>query len=373
MVNFGPLPAEKREMAAQAHALREGDDVVAGSDAVAELEHFDGSLTRLDTGATAALRRIADPTGQAHVILDLGPGASWHRTSPTRVRGGQYEARTPTASALARAAVFVVRRDVDGGAWFAVLRGTVVVRGHAGGMVVLRAGESVHAAAEGSLGSVSDAGVDTLAHDEWVAVNQLLDAEAAGTPDVAVGEGEFGPEGVSEADIDVDVDVDEGREREHPWRVGVAAGLALGLAVFSVVIGRAGTKQPAEPTAEDPAIAVPGPPAFATPAVTAPNATSAPAPVAEKPPAAVPTAEVTGKTCTRSRGVVVYNGSLHNHAAGTASFRVHVSFITADGAVVTTATTTVADVPADATRSFKASAAAGSTAAACEVDRVEPV
>lgn len=372
MVNFGPRPAEKREMAAQAHALHEGDDVVAGSDAVAELEHFDGSLTRLDAGATAALQRIADPTGQAHVILDLGPGASWHRTSPTRMRGGQYEARTPVASALARAAVFVVRRDEDGGSWFAVLGGTVVVRGHAGGMVVLRTGETVCAAADGSLGVVVDPGVDDLARDEWVAVNQLLDADAAVMEDLVRDEfPEDEPEAVA------DVVEDEGRE--HPWRVGVAAGLALGLAVFSVVIGRGGTKQPAEPTESDPAIAVPGPPAFATPAVTAPTVTDnvAPAPVAERtaaPATAAPIAQVTSKSCTRSQGgVVVYSGSLHNHAAATAAFRVHVSFITAKGDVVTSTTATVADVPADGTVAFKASAPAGSTAAACEVTRVEAI
>lgn len=380
MVNFAAESAEKREMAAVAQALHEGDDIVAGSDAVAEVEHFDGSLTRLDAGATAALQRIADPTGQAHLVLDLGPGASWHRTSPLRARGSKYEARTPAASALARSASFVVRRHDDGSGWFAALSGTVIVRGRAGGMVVLRAGETVSAAPDGSLAEVADRGVRSLATDEWVAVNAVLDADGHAVeprpqPAPAV---EAATEAVAEAEVG-----DDASDREHPWRVGVAAGLALALAVFSVVIGRAGTKQPAEQTERDPAIAVPGPPAFATPAVTAPRsattaaptADAAPAPVAEPAAAApeAPTASITNKSCTRAGGgTVVYTGSLHNHAATTADFTVHVQFTSAKGSVVAATTATVSDVPAGATRTFRASGAAGGAATACEVSRVAP-
>ena len=390
---------------ATANALHEGDDVVAGSDAVAEIEHFDGSLTRLDTGATAALQRIADADGQPHLVLHLGPGARWHRTPPTRTRGGQYEAQAPAASALARAASFVVRTEEDGGAWFAALAGTLVIRGRAGGMVVLRAGETVTAASDGTLGHVAEPGTAALAEDDWVAVNAVLDGDLS---DLEAALAEAPVEALASMIPDVDTDPsaepDEfDPDREHPWRVGVAAGIALALAVASVIIGRAGTPTPderSEQAGRDPRIAVPGPPAFSTPAFTTPDNTRPlpearalppedlvappppvePAAATESPiPTPAPVAQpatVTGTSCTRARGgVVVYTGVLRNRATTEGTYHVHVRFVTAKGATVATASTTVADVAPDASKRFRATSPAnvGSTATACEVDSVEPV
>ena len=361
-----------------AEALHEGDDVLAGTESVAELHHFDGSVTRLDTGATAALDRIADPDGRPHVVLRLGPGNSWHRTAAERAGRGQYEARSATASAMARTATFVVRCGDDGSAWFAVLAGTVVVRSHVGGTVVLRAGETVDAAADGALGDVVDAG-DALASEEWVAVNILLDEEEA-PPVVETGpvheasvvepEPEpaprLEPEPAAEPRADDDEPVLFEDDGDHPWRVGVAAAAAIGIGIFSVVIGRAGTATPVQQPENDPAIAVPGPPAFATPAFTAPASTAAP--TAETPPridepateqaaagsepttsstAGSPVAttavyDLDGRNCSRGgTNVIVYNGTLHNHAAAARTFTVHVKFTTSRGAIVATASSTV--------------------------------
>ena len=359
-----------------AEALHEGDDVLAGTGSVAELHHFDGSVTRLDTDATAALDRIADPDGRPHVVLRLGPGNSWHRTAVERSGRGQYEARTSTASAMARTATFVVRCHDDGAAWFAVLAGTVVVRSHVGGTVVLRAGETVDAAADGALGDVVDAG-QALGSEEWVAVNILLDEEEA-PPVVEAGpvheafvvadpEPELEPEPEPHAQADDDDEAvlfeDDG---DHPWRVGVAAAAAIGIGIFSVVIGRAGTATPVQQAQDDPAIAVPGPPAFATPAFTAPASSTASTtetpPRVEEPMAdqgagdAEPTTSSTagnpvattavydldGRSCSRGgTNVIAYNGTLHNHATTARTFTVHVKFTTGRGAIVATASTTV--------------------------------
>lgn len=359
-------------------ALHEGDDVLAGTESVAELHHFDGSVTRLDTGATAALDRIADPDGRPHVVMRLGPGNSWHRTAAERSGRGQYEARAAAASAMARTATFVVRCHDDGVAWFAVLAGTVVVRSHVGGTVVLRAGETVDAAADGALGDVVDAG-QALANDEWVAVNILLDEEEA--PPVV----EAGP--VHEASVVAEPTPDPESETEaragdahgaddnpvlfdddgdHPWRVGVAAAAAIGIGIFSVVIGRAGTATPVQQQ-DDPAIAVPGPPAFATPAFTAP-ASNAAASTAETPPrvdgpvadqagagggaatsstagspaATTATYDLDGRNCSRGgTSAIAYNGTLLNQATTARTFTVHVKFTTSRGDIVATASTTV--------------------------------
>lgn len=348
----------------EADALHEGDDVLAGTESVAELHHFDGSVTRLDTGATAALDRIADPDGRPHVVLRLGPGNSWHRTVAERTGRGQYEARTASASAMARTATFVVRCDADGGAWFAALVGTVVVRSHTGGTVVLRAGETLEAATDGALGEVVDVG-DALATEDWVAVNILLDEdERPPVPEPVVAIEPNDADEADEADAPDD-DLLAENDGDHPWRVGVAAAAAIGIGIFSVVIGRAGTATPLQEPADDPAIAVPGPPAFSTPAFTAPAAT---APTAETPPrpvdapagdqASPPAAsanassgsavattaayDLDGRSCSRGgTSVIVYNGTLHNQAAAAHTFTVHVKFTTGRGDIVATASDTV--------------------------------
>lgn len=388
-----------------AEALHEGDDVLAGTGSVAELHHFDGSVTRLDTDATAALDRIADPDGRPHVVLRLGPGNSWHRTATERSGRGQYEARSAGASAMARTATFVVRCHDDGGAWFAVLAGTVVVRSHEGGTVVLRAGETVDAAADGALGDVVDAG-QALAGDEWIAVNILLDEEEA-PPVVEAGpvheafvvaepEPEPAPPPPTHADDDGPVLFED--DGDHPWRVGVAAAAAIGIGIFSVVIGRAGTATPVQQPENDPAIAVPGPPAFATPAFTAP-ASSAPStaetpPRVEEPPAeqagaggepttsstagnpvaTTATYDLDGRSCSRGgTNVIVYNGTLHNHATTARTFTVHVKFTTSRGTIVATASTTVTVGAGDrkAVRAATPPLRNARTASVCDVLRVD--
>ena len=375
-----------------AKALHEGDDVLVGTETVAELFHFDGSTTRLDTGATAALERIADADGRPHVVLRLGSGNSWHRTAATRSRGTQYEARTASASAASRNGVFVVRCRPDGTAWFASLDGTVIVRGAAGGTVVLRAGEEVTATAEGTLDEVSEPGPDGLAANDWVAVNDLLDHEEDAAAPAEPGEApgvEAAPQPVGDDEFD---EFDEFVDDDHPWRVGVAAVVAISIAIFSVVIGRAGTATPIDPE-QDPAIAVPGPPAFASPAFPARNeptspSTAAPAhtevpagtastAAAESPTSDTPSArsyDLKGRSCSRGgTNVIVYQGTLHNHLSVPQTYTVHVQFSDSRGTVVARASDTVT-VAAGGTASVRAATAPlrnARVASTCDVERVE--
>lgn len=391
MVNPSALRADSRMMAGP-RALHEGDDVLAGSESVAELEHFDGSSTRLDTHATAALDRIADPDGRPHLVLRLGPGNSFHRTAPDRSRRGQYEARTPTAAALARNATFVARCDVDGASSFAVLTGTVVVRGVTGGTVVLRSGEIVDVAADGSVGQVRTPGEAVLAEDEWVAVNACLDAEAAPPPEPEVEPAAeiepvpaAEPEPVAAATVERPLFIPE--PDDHPWKVGVAAAVAISIGIFSVIIGRAGSARPVD-HADDPDIAVPGPPAFSTPAFTAAPAV---APPAEAPPATPPTSaaapaqaavaaapafDTISRSCTRGgTNVITFAGSLRNRSTVPHTYSVRVRFTGPGNATVATVTTTV-EVPAGATKAFRVSTPPlrnAGTATACDADRVEVI
>jgi hypothetical protein len=389
MVNPFALRADSRRMAGP-RALHEGDDVLAGSESVAELEHFDGSSTRLDTNATAALDRIADPDGRPHLVLRLGPGNSFHRTAPDRSRRGQYEARTPTAAALARNATFVARCDLDGASSFAVLTGTVVVRGCTGGTVVLRTGETVDVGADGSVGDVRTPGEAVLAEDEWIAVNTYLDAEAAPPPMPPEPDPEPEPEPEPVAVTPDERPLFIPEPDDHPWKVGVAAAVAISIGIFSVIIGRAGAARPVE-HADDPDIAVPGPPAFSTPAFTAAPAVAPPVdtPAAAPPTTAAATAvatppttvgapafDVTSRSCTRGgTNVITFAGSLRNRSSAPHTYSVRVRFTGPGNSTVTTVTTTV-DVAAGATKAFRVSTPplrTAGAATACDADRVEVV
>lgn len=375
-------------MATRVETLHAGDELPAASDAVAEVEHFDGSLTRLDAGAVAQLGRLADPDGRPHVVITLGVGDSWHRTSGESARHGQYEAHTPSAVAMARDAVFVVRSRADGTAWFAVLTGTVVVRGHAGGTAVLHGGEAVTATASGAMGDVDRAGVDRLAHDDWVALNALLDTPPtteAGDADVDA-DAETPPPAIEPAPT-TEPDLPTA-DRDHPWRIGVAAVLAIGLGIFSVIIGRsASTPRKADPE-RSPGIAVPGPPAFSSPALTTPAPATPPA--AATPPAQLPETDlaeptpaglaptalrydVTGRTCSRRAGAVHYTGSIRNEDDVARDYTVQVRFVDRSGTTVAEASTAVNDVPAGGIRSFRVTGAGSGVRLAtdCEVGTVE--
>lgn len=353
-------------MATRVETLHAGDDLPAASDAVAEVEHFDGSLTRLDAGAVAQLGRLADPDGRPHVVITLGVGDSWHRTTGESSRHGQYEAHTAAAVAMARSATFVVCSREDGTARFAALAGTVVVRGHAGGTVVLHAGEAVTATAGGAMGDVDRVGLDRLAQDEWVAVNGVLDT----TPVTDV-DSESEPDGDG-AEVEPVPTTDAeppSTDRDHPWRVGVVAVVVIGLGIFSVIIGRsASTPRDSEPD-RSPGLAVPGPPAYSSPALTTP--TTAPS----IPPKAEPAAQydVTGRTCSRRAGGVHYTGTIRNDDAVTRDYTVQVRFVDKAGAAVATASSAVAGVPAGAARPFHVTGTGAGIRLAtdCEVGTVE--
>jgi len=361
-------------MATRVEPLHAGDDLPAASDAVAEVEHFDGSLTRLDAGAVAQLGRLADPDGRPHVVITLGAGDSWHRTTGESSRHGQYEAHTEAAVALARNATFVVRSREDGTAWFAALAGTVVVRGHVGGTVVLHAGEAVTASVSGAMGDVDRIGLERLTEDDWVAVNDVLDTspaldlvdDAVPVDDDIVDE----PAPPIEPAFTTDAEP-SAPDHDHPWRVGVGAVLAIGLAIFSVIIGRSAATPRHDESDRSPGIAVPGPPAYAGPALTAP--TTAVAPVTQTPPLPPAHYDVAGRTCSRRAGAIHYTGTIRNDDAVARDYTVQVSFVDRSGVAVADATATVNGVPAGATRSFHVTGTGAGIRLAtdCEVGTVE--
>ncbi|HEX2038640.1 MAG TPA: FxLYD domain-containing protein [Acidimicrobiales bacterium] len=354
-------------MATRVESLHAGDELPTTSEAVAEVEHFDGSLTRLDAGAVAQLGRLADPDGRPHVVITLGTGDSWHRTSGESSRHGQYEAHTPSAVAMARDATFVVRTAPDGSAWFAALHGAVVVRGQAGGTIVLHAGEAVTTSIGGSVGEVARPGLPGLAEDEWVAMNEALDAAPVEDEAVVAHAEPAVPEPAPRPVAVVGEEAVVG-ERDHPWRVGVAAVLAIGLGVVSVVIGRsAGTPHDREDKA--PEAVVPGPPSYAGPPVATPT-TAPPAPAVEA--VAAPRYDVTGRACTRRSGAVHYSGTIRNDDAVARDYTVQVRFVNRSGVAVAETSTSVVDVAAGTTRSFHAVGTGASLRLAtdCEVGTV---
>lgn len=287
--------------------LDAGQDVVAGAGTVAELEHADGSRTRLDAGASGVLRLPVTVGELTQVGVRLGPGRSWHRHRPSK-SPTSYVAGTPAATITARGATFTVESGRDGSCRALVLVGEVLVRSRRGSTVSVAAGETVAVAGDGVIGAVrglTDADVDG---DEWVAVNRLLDEEEPAEEDrgVALGAGLTSPAEAAPTDGTETADAGgrwaaeagaavarpssdqpddgevmgafggfgDGAHEAKPWRVGTIGALALVAALMSVVLTRDDGQRSSAPrrNADVPdGLVVSGPPAFSAPAVTAPR------------------------------------------------------------------------------------------------------
>jgi hypothetical protein len=287
-----------------------GEDVRAPSDAVAEIAHFDGSLTRLDPGAAASVAEVdAD-----RVVVRLGPGRSWHRAARC-----EYQAHVPSAIAVSRGAAFTADCDPSAACTFHSVDGTVIVRGAAGATVALGAGESVRVTANGQLEAVREA-AHPLDH-------------------------------YSDVDVEAEAGTPPGHERR--WRGGLVALGALALALLTLVVGRSGRPPSGAGRRTEP-VALLAPPAVDSPAFAAarvaaaehiddlapwPNRRAAAetdtAPSTTSPAPAPADYDVAARSCRRlSADEIRYVALLTNTGGSSGAFVAHVTFTDAAGHAV---------------------------------------
>jgi hypothetical protein len=137
--------------------LSQGDTVRTGSDGRAEIEYFDGSVTRLDFDTTFILQELASIPDQPNskiIETEQTEGQTFNRVTELVGAESRFETETPTATASVRGTEYVVRFLPDGSVEFWCLDGSLTITMEDGSEIVLEAGEGVRILPDGTVGGL---------------------------------------------------------------------------------------------------------------------------------------------------------------------------------------------------------------------------
>jgi hypothetical protein len=138
----------------EGRTLKTGDVVRTGPDGRAEIEYFDGSVTRLDVSTTFEITELAsvmDLPGSKIIEGNQEGGRTLSRVAALTDSESRVEVQTPNAIASVRGTEFVTIVRLDGSAEYWLLDGMLLVRGENGGAVLLESGQGVSVGADGIL------------------------------------------------------------------------------------------------------------------------------------------------------------------------------------------------------------------------------
>ncbi len=153
-----------------------GHAVRTDATGLAQIDHPDGSLTRLDVDSIMEIVELAGGPDAADVVIRLDVGRTWHRVQDLGA-DGRFEVETSVATAAVRGTAFVVQCLAEGACVFTVVEGQVEVTA-GGASVTLGPFQRVEVAPDGTIGEVEDlAAADVLA-DPWIAANLDRDEDA---------------------------------------------------------------------------------------------------------------------------------------------------------------------------------------------------
>lgn len=167
--------------------LHRGDTVRTGERGRAEIEYFDGSVTRLDRETTFTLTELVSTLGESRVVGEQALGSTFNRVVELTGSQSRFEVETPSAIASVRGTTFFTQVDAGASELVGVLEGEVLVKGGSGPTKVL-GGQGVTVS---SGGAVSAPFVLTAAHldSDWLFYNlcvldHLQEACSPAQPDV---------------------------------------------------------------------------------------------------------------------------------------------------------------------------------------------
>lgn len=140
--------------AAEGQTLREGDVIRTGPDGRAEIEYFDGSITRLDYNTTFTIVALTDDAegGSTVIEADQASGGTFSRVVELTDSQSRFETSTPTAVASVRGTDYFVLINDDGTQIVGVIEGLVDVGGTVGDDVSLTPLRGVNVSPSGVLG-----------------------------------------------------------------------------------------------------------------------------------------------------------------------------------------------------------------------------
>ena len=152
--------------AAEGQTLREGDVIRTGADGRAEIEYFDGSITRLDFNTTFTIVALEEDAeaGSTVIEADQASGGTFSRVVELSGSDSRFETGTPTAVASVRGTDYFVLFNADQTQTFGVIDGLVRVGG-SGGDVSLTALKGVDVSSSGALGAPFDLPPELLNSD----------------------------------------------------------------------------------------------------------------------------------------------------------------------------------------------------------------
>jgi hypothetical protein len=144
--------------AAEGQTLREGDVIRTGADGRAEIEYFDGSITRLDYNTTFTIVALEDDaeTDATVIEADQTSGGTFSRVVELSGSDSRFETGTPTAVASVRGTDYFVLLNPDQTQTFGVIEGRVQVTGTVGEGIDLSALRGVGVSPSGVLGAPFD-------------------------------------------------------------------------------------------------------------------------------------------------------------------------------------------------------------------------
>lgn len=112
--------------------LHQGDTVRTRDSGRAEIEYFDGSVTRLDRGTAFTLSELASTPQSTAIVGEQASGSTFSRVVELTGSQSRFEVGTPSAVASVRGTTFFTRVERDGSGLVGVLEGELTVTGEAG-------------------------------------------------------------------------------------------------------------------------------------------------------------------------------------------------------------------------------------------------
>lgn len=153
-------------------ATNEGAAIETDKTGMAEIDFFDGSLTRLGVETEYQLSTLEEDDGAKGIVGDLEIGRTFHRVTKLTGSEEKFEVRTANAVASVRGTRFVVICLVRDVCEIGVIDGLVEVTSRiTGEKILLRPGQEITIFADGSLSEIRPLDLD----DSWVSLNLQLD------------------------------------------------------------------------------------------------------------------------------------------------------------------------------------------------------
>lgn len=166
----------------EGQALDRGDAVRTNEDGQAQVDFFDGSITRLDASTTFVVRELEDGPQGRTISLRLDAGRTWNRVERLTSSEDRYEVSGGNAVATVRGTTFIA----DGRQapiWYYIgQEGETEVTAPPDLKFVLGRNECVRVDEDG-MRECTDHEFDELM-DDWVRENQGLDALSAATSQI---------------------------------------------------------------------------------------------------------------------------------------------------------------------------------------------